>query len=320
MRLEIPVTEELEDELYEFWDEIFGRNPDLPRGALLGDESEHNGNVLYLDRRTDGVAGTCLTTTCVAVPHLGIFGFVATSTTARRSGIATALCSDAVRDFGAAGGGALFLGTGNPEAARVYHRLGWRQMAGSTVWANVFDGGSPEEFLVDYFRPPGEISVRVASPAERVPMVPLIHAPHDWRMLDANAGDTICSTRYAEQGSCGGLYPRYESVRSDGRGQWFAAHTSDGRVVGLATARLDDNGGCRVDGFAHKRHTDAWEPLIKTAMDWAGEADATRRYAAVCVEDEEKRAEFESLGFADARPAEPFRIGDREVAAVEMER
>ena len=50
------------------------------------------------------------------------------------------------------GGEVLFLGTVNPAAARVYNRLGWRRLAGSTVYANVTADLSPEEFLVDWFR------------------------------------------------------------------------------------------------------------------------------------------------------------------------
>ena len=37
--------------------ESSGDNPDLPRSVLIGEESEHNGNVLYMDRRGDTLAG-----------------------------------------------------------------------------------------------------------------------------------------------------------------------------------------------------------------------------------------------------------------------
>ena len=45
-----------------------------------------------------------------------------------------------------------FLGTVNPAAARVYHRLGWRKLAGAEVMANILSGESPEAFLVEYFQ------------------------------------------------------------------------------------------------------------------------------------------------------------------------
>ena len=318
MRLEIPVPEDLTDELFDFWDGIFGRNPDVTRGVFLGDEVEDNHNVLFIERREGTLAGTCLVTTSRSIPRLASFGEVATNPAHRRSGVATELCGQAVQAFKEAGGEAIFLGTGNAAAARIYYRHGWRFLAGSGVMANVTDGDSPEEFLVSYFHEPGPASVRVASAAERVPMIPLIHTPHDWRVMDSNPLGGICSTRYAKQGSCNGLYPRYESVRDGGRGEWFAARTEDGRVVGLASARLDDGGSCRVDGFAHKRHVDAWPDLIRAASRWADDrVDA--HHGVVCVEDEEKQLAFESLGFKIGSSDEPFVIDGREVGSVRME-
>ena len=89
---------------------------------------------------------------------------MATSPDARRSGIATQLSRQARDDFGERGGQALFLGTGNPDAARIYFRLGWRKLAGANLMVNVMNGDSPEEFLVDYFRDLGPATVRDPSP------------------------------------------------------------------------------------------------------------------------------------------------------------
>jgi len=161
--------------------------------------------------------------------------------------------------------------------------------------------------------------VRAASALERVPMIPLIHTPHDWQVLDSNASGNIYSTRYARQGSCNGLYPRYESVRDDGRGNWFAANTADGRVIGLATARLTGDDSCRVDGFAHNRYLDVWPDLIRAATRWGISKGSGNIHAALSVEDEEKQEAFEALGFKLTGPAEPFFIGEREVDSVRME-
>ena len=320
MRLEIPLAEDLADELMGFWHRIFGDNPDLPRSVLIGEESEHNGNVLYMDRRGDTLAGTCLTTRPAALPGLGAFGEVATEPGMRRSGVATALCGQAVEEFRGSGGEALFLGSGNPEAIRVYHRLGWRTMAGTHVMANISNGDSPESFLVDYFREQAPTSVRRASGAVRVAMIPLIVTPHDWQVLDANAQRNIYSTRYDTGVSCNGLFPRYEAVREGQLGEWFAAHTEDGRVVGLSTARLDGGEGCRVDGFAHKRHMQAWTELMAAAVEWAGQRGAALCRAVISIEDEDKQAAFEGLGFSRVGPGTPFEIGGRQVRSVVMDR
>ena len=318
IRLEIPLEPELVDELFGFWIAIFGEPMDLTPEVLLGEEVAQNHNTVYLRRRDGKLAGTCLLTGSKGVPVLGGFGEVATSPDFRGSGIATELCRQAVDDFREDGGQALFLGTGNPEAARIYYRLGWRKLAGANVMANVSGGGSPEAFLVDYFRDLGRATISPATPAGRVPMVPLLVSPHDWQVLDANAA--MYSTRYAVQHSCMGLYRRYSAVARDGQGACFSAVAVAGHAVGLSTARLDGAGGCQVDGFAHRDYMGVWRQLVQAAIDWGAGREASSFGAVVSVEDEEKQALFESIGFRSAGPGEPFDLDGRQVSAVRFER
>ncbi len=243
---------------------------------------------------------------------------MATSPDFRRRGIAAELCRQAVDDFSERGGQALFLGTGNPDSARIYYRLGWRKLAGANVMANISDDRSPEEFLVDHFRDLGPATVKAATPADRVPMIPLLVSPHDWQVLDSNA--SMFSTRYSVQDSCMGLYRRYSAVANDGQGAWFSAVTQEGHVVGLSTARLDGDGGCQVDGFTHKAHVPSWGEMIRATSDWGAGRGASWFSAAVSAEDEEKQSLFESIGFQSTGPGEPFDLDGRDVAAVRFER
>ena len=317
MRFEVPLEPGLTRELFDFWISIFGEPMDLPPEVFLGAELEQNDNVVYVARREGQLAGTCGMTVSRQVPGLGGFGEVATDPALRRSGIAGALCAQAVEEFRGRGGEALFLGTENPGAARIYHRLGWRKLAGANVMANITSGDSPEAFLTDYFRSLGTVEVRPASPEIRIPIIPLLVLPHDWQVLDSNAA--MFSTRYATQNSCMGLYRRYGDVAADGRGAWFVAVTADGRAAGISTARLDDSGGCRVDGFAHKSRMDAWDDLVDAAIRWAEAAGAQSVTADVSVEDEEKRALFEGLGFSHAGRGQQFSLDGREVASETLE-
>ena len=319
MKLEIPIPDDLKVELVELWDRALGPITDISNRGLFGQEIEENRNTLYLERRGGKVAGTCLMTTSNAMPTIGIFGHVATDPAARRSGIATGLCRQAVDDFRSDGGEIVFLGTQYENgAARIYHRVGWRFLAGTHTMANVSNGDSPEEFLADYFREQGPPSVRPGSASDRGPMLPLLMWPHDWRVLDSNADPNVYSPRYRTQTTCNGIYPMYEEVRAEGLGEWFAAQTDDGRIVGLATARLSGAGVCRLDGFAHQRHMSAWPLLVSAATSWADGRGAHGCEAVVCVEDEEKQAAFESLGFTRSASSENFTIAGREIGAVKM--
>ena len=316
MRVEVPIKPALAQELLGFWADTFGDIPDLDPGALLGEDAGNNDYYLYVTQRDGRVGGSCMTTHSLSVPSIGGFGEVATVPALRGQGIATELCSQAVEDFASVGGQALFLGTGNGAAARIYHRLGWRKLPSTIVWANIPAGDSPESFLVELFREQAPVTIASGGPADRVPMIPLIVTPHDWQVLDVNV--SLYSSRYALVSGCMSLYPRYEALEADGGGAWFSAHSGGGRVVGLSTAKLDDQGGCRVDGFSHGAFADARAGLIEAAASW-GAGRGVRIWSAVSVEDEEKLALLESLGFQNVGTGKDFNMDGRMVGAMRLE-
>ena len=149
-RFETPIREDLARELFDFWEEVFGpEDPDIPIGVFLGDEADHNRHVVLLERDGHTLTGTCGIMTPRADPRFAGIGEVATRPDYRGRGIANRLCKQALEEFGENGGEVVFLGTTNPSAARIYHRLGWRRIAGTTVYANVTNGESPEEYLAN---------------------------------------------------------------------------------------------------------------------------------------------------------------------------
>ena len=315
MKTRAPLEPELADELFRLWTEIFSERVDYPIDVFLGGEIEHNHTEVYWERRNGTMVASCCTQRSIAMPGLGTLGEVATRPQYRGKGLATDLCRRALTDFRKNAGEAIFLATANPVAARIYHRLGWRKLARADVMANITSGESPESFLVDYFRRRGLVMVSEAGPDVRVPMVPLLLASHDWQILDANP--RMYSTRYDVQNSCGGLYGRCHRVTQDGRGQWFAAATDDGRVVGLSSARLYDTDHCNVDGFAHKEFSACWPELMERAIGWGTTQNAASVFATLSVEDEHKQRLFESLGFRKGQLAGEFQLGGRKVQAIQ---
>ncbi len=319
IKFRTPLPEELIPEVTAFWEEIFETSYDGFKPIFAGDETEDNEDILYLMRQNEDLAGTSHLTVGKAAPLLGGLGEVATPTAFRRQGVAAELCESALDDFRRQGGEAFFLGTGNSAAARIYYRLGWRKLAGANVMALIVSGNSPEAFLVDYFREAaGQTTIIPGTFAQRIPMIPLIVCPHDWQVLDANAG--IFSTRYAVQSSCMGLYPKYDALIQQQSGTWFGAQTGSGHLIGLATARLDELGVCHVDGFTHQRCVDTWQDLMQAAIDWGADRGAAEWCGTISVEDEDKRSLIESLGFEVAGAGEAFMLGERRVPSVLLKR
>lgn len=318
-RFETPIHEDLAQELFAFWEEVFGpEDPDIPISVFLGDEAHHNRHVVLLERYGDNLAGTCGIMTPRANPEFAGIGEVATQPEYRGRGIARRLCQQALEEFAENGGEVVFLGTENPAAARIYQRLGWRRIAGSTVYANVVDGGSPEEYLVDYFRTPSSVNIVAGDASLRVPMIPLLLMPHDWQVLDGNLPTPMVSTRYAMQNSCMGLCRKYYYLVKRGDAEWFAAKTSDGRLVGIATAFIDAENICHVDGFVHARFGEAYDALIGAAIGWGHKRKSGRITSRLSVEDEKKRAKFEDIGFRAGSIQGTFDIADRELPALSM--
>jgi len=316
-RVEAPMSKELVEEFYGLWRQFFPPDDEDFRDSYFGTEIEHNRDLMYIGRVDGRLAGTVHLVIGKSDPALGGVGGVATDPEFRRKGIATRLCELARDDFQAWGGEALFLGAG-PVSAQVYRRCGWRILAGTNAMAWIAGGPSPEAYLEAYFGEKRPFTIAGGSAGERYPMVPLILTPHDWQVMDANVN--ILSTRYAIQSSCGGLYPRYERLPADARGAWFAARTDQARVVGLATARLEGPEECLVDGFVHLNYGEAWEPLVEKTIAWARARGAGECRARVSVEDEEKMAMFEPLGFRRGGAGEEFQLRESSVKSVFLEK
>jgi len=316
-RVEAPMRKELVEEFYALWRQVFPPDDEDFRDSYFGTEIEHNRDLMYIGRVEGKLGGTVHLVIGKSDPSLGGVGGVATDPEFRRKGIATRLCERARDDIQEWGGEALFLGAG-PESARVYRRCGWRVLAGTNVMAWIASRRSPEAYLVAHFEEKRPFTIVNGSAAERYPMVPLIVTPHDWQVMDANVN--IFSTRYAIQNSCGGLYQRYEGLLADARGAWFAARTDQARVVGLATARLDESQGCLIDGFVHRNFGEAWEPLIEKTIEWAKARGAGKCRVRASVEDEEKVALFEALGFRKGGVGEEFQLRECCVKSVFLEK
>jgi GNAT superfamily N-acetyltransferase len=314
-RHEAPLPAPLLDELCAFWEQTFRTPYDAFRRVLLGAESGFNRDVVWVMREQGELAGTCHLTTPEAEPRLGGLGEVATEVRFRRRGIAAELCSLAREEFLQRGGRALFLGTGNPEAARVYHSLGWRKVAGTKLMSLTGAGESTSGFLEAHFGKGGGTVIEPMTPAARVPMIPLLVYPHRQLMLDVNAD--MVSTKYAVQPSCMGLFPRYDDLTRMDVGAVFCAHAEDGRLVGLSTVRMDD-AQCTVDGFVHQSFFASWSELLQAALDWGIGRGASVFAADVAADDEGKRLGFERLGFVTAARRPPFVIGDQPYDALRM--
>ena len=123
-RLEAPIAPERIKDIYALWRQIFDARDEDFRNCYAGEEAEHNRDIVYTARIRGQLVGTVHLTISRLDPRLGGLGGVATAPGSRGLGMATRLSSAARDDFHSEGGDALFLGTRNPAARRIYARCG----------------------------------------------------------------------------------------------------------------------------------------------------------------------------------------------------
>lgn len=322
--LDIPVAAPLVTQLMALWTDAFGEWDQDSERVLAGSERGQNFSMVFVGSADDpvaaanqvAVAAAAQTTQSLRAPTLGTLGSVATWPQYQRRGIGTAVVAAARDRFFADGGEALFLGTGNPAAERLYQRLGWDRPHGAMmVTLRAADIG-PDEFIADYYEGTRSIvTIARGDAGARACLPPLAAAPHPWSLRDANV--LLQSVHHAPVRACESLLVRYERLAADGDGAWFEGRDSADRLVGVATARLLATGECRIDGFAHVAVRDGILDLLGAAKEWANErGDAI--VADVAAADVGKLALFERMGIARPQPIDPIDTEGAALAAVRL--
>ena len=307
-QFEMPLPQDLRAPVVRLWERTFDTSYASFEAVLAGSENDTNRNLLFLVHQDSVVAASCQLTVSRTGVLLGGVGEVAVADAHRKQGLATRLCRQARDWFWEQRGEVVFLGTVNPAAARIYRRLGWQRLPGTTVMAATRAGTSPESFLVDHFRSSSsEISLRPLDTAARLPVIPLVLVAHPWQVLDANLA--LGSIRFTRQDRCMSLFPRYQRLAQLPGGQVTAAWTADGRLVGLASASPLSPGRICLDGFSHPQFLDCWDELIHSLLESYQQQDAMV-CALVSSEDEEKRERFAALGFVADDGADAIRIAE----------
>lgn len=332
-RYETPVPDNFIRRIYDMWSQVpedVGIGQDITRlhDQLSNAVRTEDRKLLYVATVDGEIAGTSMLWVSRRDPKLCEFGLPATAPKFRRRGIGQALFDRPVEDFRAMGGEAIFLGTNQVPAERVYRRAGYSKLVGSIAQVRVLSGDSPEAYFVDYFRGLGPATVHPGDASDRTPSVPLVHSPHDWQVMDCNA--PALSKRYFTHRSYAGQCGKFIDMLDSPESIFFAARAGDlQKVVGLSTARMLDGGVCSVDAFTHRYYEDSWHDLIEAAMEWGRQRGAETLQTTLSEEDYEKRRLFEGTGFAPAGPGgefflDGFFLGDcpegKPVAAVNMQR
>ncbi len=175
--------------------------------------------------------------------EIGGYGFVLTDPAHRGKGIAQALTACSVDAFWENGGKAIYLGTGNPIAQRVYEKSGYRSYNGIAMRA-LCPGTDPVGFDAAYFAHDGPARVRDATLGDLGGYTALLlaHEPRDWIVRDFT--ETIFHAPPAVQAT-GSLRPFFSTIyrrQANPANQFKLLATPRGRVVGAAAVAAPSAG------------------------------------------------------------------------------
>ena len=308
-----PIDPEVAAELLHFWREIYGTEESGLRSVLAGEEVEENHDIFYTARFENEIISTSHLTISLGSPTFAGLGEVATADRHRGKGLATRLCSWAADDFDDRNGQALFLGTVNPSAERIYRKLQWSYIPGTKVMVRLKNSQTPEEFLLRLFQNETDntsFTMKEMSASERITMIPLIVTPYKWIVLDINT--QLFSTRFTIQKSCMGLFPRYQGLRDHGK-CWVLSSTI-GLVLGIVSLQANSHNTVVIDGFAHAGTMPHLSELIHAGTGFLStdskDLRGRRLSAHLLYNDFEKCEFFKKLGFTKELPAADVMIDD----------
>lgn len=277
------------DEMLCRLEEIFGKEERyLEEPQLTGKETEENIDIVLLAKEQGVLIGAIHGTIPRQEPHLAGLSAMFTTQGARGTGLGRKLFGQMVDTLESRGVTAMFLGTSNPVAEKLYASFGFRYLFGSGVMSRFASGAVASFNKIRFETPAGQIRAEEGSPKMRIPIIPLALSRLKYKIYDANLG--IASPEMLTQHSCMGLFPQYIAL-SKQKGRYFSAY-DEANVLG-AVATVNNDG--RFDGFAHPAYEEALERIFKKA---------NAAYMTIADVDTAKIATAERLGLRKAEKSD----------------
>ncbi len=271
------------------WEEIFGIDEAvLETPQVDGSEQRENRDVVFVAKENDQLLGTVHGTIPKSMPSICGLSAMCTAPAARGKGLGRILLSRIVEEMESQGVKTMYLGTGNPIAAKLYKSCGFSYLPGSKVMVR-FEAGD----LVDFTRgtfwaKPNTIEIRSGSADMRIPIIPLVLHRYPYMMLDCNTNLIDCE--YITQFACMSLYPRYMKLVEDGGAFWQAR--SETGVLGAVASVMPTRLGMRADFFCAESFSPAIKDLLVRCENYAGEI-----YMQIADADAEKTKMAEEMDY-----------------------
>ncbi|MBA46720.1 MAG: hypothetical protein CL893_01380 [Dehalococcoidia bacterium] len=294
----IPISQKKSSNLYDLWIKNGfenEKNIDINKSLLSGSEVQSNLIKLYLYENKDHILSSAVIVMNIQNPSIAAIGEVCTSLNSRGKGLANSLCEKIIEDyFSNDQNNAIFLGTVNPIAEKIYKSLGWKNIDNSLVMFNSKNQDDFESFLNKYNKNELRKNISEGNSNFRLSIIPFVLSIRSNNQIDLNSKINLIN----KTSSCLGLFNKYESLQFR-QGKWFSLSDDENRIFSIVSYLEENNKSFRIDGLFNKFYYDDSKKLIKFLVNKLVNQKANKIYAEIYKKDELKLQLFHELGFTE---------------------
>ena len=294
----IPISQKKSSNLYDLWIKNGfenEKNIDINKSLLSGSEVQSNLIKLYVYENKDQILSSAVIVMNIQNPSIAAIGEVCTSLNSRGKGLANSLCEKIIEDyFSNYQNNAIFLGTVNPIAEKIYKSLGWKNIDNSFVMFNSKNQDDFESFLNKYNKNELRKNISEGNSNFRLSIIPFVLSIRSNNQIDLNSKINLIN----KTSSCLGLFNKYESLQFR-QGKWFSLSDDENRIFSIVSYLEENNKSFRIDGLFNKFYYDDSKKLIKFLVNKLVNQKANKIYAEIYKKDELKLQLFHELGFTE---------------------
>ena len=294
----IPISQKKSSNLYDLWIKNGfenEKNIDINKSLLSGSEVQSNLIKLYVYENKDHILSSAVIVMNIQNPSIAAIGEVCTSLNSRGKGLANSLCEKIIEDyFSNYQNNAIFLGTVNPIAEKIYKSLGWKNIDNSLVMFYSKNQDDFESFLNIYNKNELRKKISEGNSNFRLSIIPFVLSIRSNNQIDLNSKINLIN----KTSSCLGLFNKYESLQFR-QGKWFSLSDDENRIFSIVSYLEENNKSFRIDGLFNKFYYDDSKKLIKFLVNKLVNQKANKIYAEIYKKDELKLQLFHELGFTE---------------------
>ena len=189
---------------------------------------------------------------------------------------------------------AIFLGTINPVAEKIYKSLGWQMIKNTNGMLNSKNQDDFESFLLTYNKPNSTKIITKGNSDFRISIIPFVLSQRSKNQIDLNSKVNLIN----KLSSCLGLYNKYDSLYVK-KGNWFSVSDKENRLFSIVSYLEKEDKKFRIDGLFNYLYYDEAKKLVEFVINKLVNQKPNKISVEIYKKDTSKLQMFHELGFIE---------------------